>query len=146
MNGSAPAQLSTKDKNDMNKDKITISEAEWTVMEVVWNAQESVTAQEIITELIVERTWSDNTIKTLINRLLKKGALSFEKMDRRYLYSANVDRNTCVQEEFKAFLNRLFGGNLKPMMAHFLEGEKITASELDELEAMIEKKRKEQQK
>jgi|TARA_Y100000385_G_scaffold131245_1_gene136563 BlaI family penicillinase repressor len=126
----------------MNSSKINISESEWAVMEVIWNADRTITSQEIITGLITDYSWSDGTIKTLINRLLKKGVIGFEKLDRRYLYYANLEKEKWVQEESKAFLKKIFQGKAMSMVAHFIKEKRFSAEELHDLEKLIAEARK----
>jgi BlaI family penicillinase repressor len=126
----------------MNSSKINISESEWAVMEVIWNADRTITSQEIITGLITDYSWSDGTIKTLINRLLKKRVIGFEKLDRRYLYYANLEKEKWVQEESKAFLKKIFQGKPMSMVAHFIKEKSFSTEELDDLEKLIAEARK----
>src|SRR4051794_9504218 len=113
-----------------------ISETEWEVMKVVW-AGSPVSAQEIIDRLSVREDWHPKTVKTLLNRLVKKQALGFKKEGRAYLYRPLVAETDGVAAESESFLDRVFGGSLKPMFAHFAETRKLSPSEIAELKRLL---------
>jgi BlaI family penicillinase repressor len=115
-----------------------ISEAEWQVMKVVWR-RPGAGAQEIIEALDGSANWSPATIKTLLNRLVKKRALGFEKEGKSYRYSAAVSEEACREAEAESFLNRVFGGSLAPMIAHFVGARRLTKAEREELEKLLRK-------
>jgi len=119
-----------------------ISDAEWDVMRVVWQTSSPMTAAEIIERLGSNKSWKPKTTKTLIGRLVQKEALGCNKNNREYSYYALVGENECVQAESRSFLQRMFGGSLKPMMAHFLETEKLTPEDIRELKALLQDKEK----
>lgn len=107
-------------------------------MKIVWR-DSSCSAQEIIEALATSTTWSGSTVKTLINRLVKKGALKFEKSGKSYLYFSNISEISCKKSESEGFLRRVFDGSLSPMLAQFVDTKKLTQSELAELERLLEK-------
>ena len=74
-----------------------ISEAESLVMEVLWQRSPRY-AEEVIAQLCEEQDWQEPTIKTLLNRLLNKGAIQAEKHGRRYSYSAVLKREEWVTD------------------------------------------------
>ena len=117
-----------------------ISETEWEVMKVLW-AKAPLTAGEIIDALAIrDATWHPKTVKTLLNRLVKKKALGFRKEGRAYLYRPLVKEVDCVRAVSDSFLERVFGGSLKPMLAHFVEERKLSAAEIRELKRLLEGK------
>lgn len=116
-----------------------ISEAEWEVMKVFWK-QSPATANDVMNELRNDKEWKPSTVKSLINRLLKKKALEFHKEGKTYLYSPLVSEQECVKAESKSFLRRLYGGALKPMFVQFLQDEKLTEEEIKELKNLLDKK------
>ncbi len=75
-----------------------ISESEWLVMQVLWS-KGPLTANEVVEQLAKKTKWNPRTVKTLINRLLKKGALNFQKQGRQYRYFAAVSESKCVRKE-----------------------------------------------
>ena len=88
-------------------------------MEVLW-ARAPLTAQQVI-HALGHKDWSAATIKTLLNRLLTKGALGFEREGRRYLYSPRISRRQHTSRESKRFVERFHGGRIAPLVASFAE-------------------------
>ncbi len=120
--------------------RIAISDAESLVMEVLWRGHD-VPADEVVAALASAHDWQEATVKTLLNRLLKKGAIRAEKDGRRYLYSAVLARDQWVTSESKGLLDRLFGGRVAPLVAHFGKQHKLSEADLDELARLIEEMR-----
>jgi BlaI family penicillinase repressor len=118
-----------------------ISDAEWQVMDVVWSGAAPLTAGEIVESLTQTTKWNPRTIKTMLNRLVKKGALGFEAEANRYLYRPAVSRDACVREESRSFLQRVFGGDVAPMLAHFVEDARLTPKQIAELRKLLENKK-----
>jgi BlaI family penicillinase repressor len=115
-----------------------ISDAEWLVMQAVW-AKQPLTAAEIVEALKGQADWTPATIKTLLHRLVKKGALAYEEAGKRYLYRAQVTRSACVRKESRSFLDRVFGGNEAALLEHFVKSSKLSAKEIEELKRILEK-------
>ncbi|RRJ64052.1 BlaI/MecI/CopY family transcriptional regulator [Paenibacillus oralis] len=116
-----------------------ISEAEWEVMKVFWQSSPA-SANDVIEALSDDKDWKPATVKTLINRLLKKKALGFHKEGKTYLYSPLVTEEECIKAESESFLKRLYGGALKPMFVQFLKEEKLTEEEIKELKQILDEK------
>lgn len=114
-----------------------ISDAEWQVMNVVWERQ-PLTAAELVEYISSEVAWTPATIKTLIHRLAKKGALVFEEEGKRYLYRAKVTRSACVRKESRSFLDRVFSGNEAALLEHFVKSSKLSAQEIAELKRILD--------
>lgn len=117
-----------------------ISDAEWQVMDVLWAASGPLTANEIVDSLADHADWSPPTIKTMLNRLVRKRALKFKAEGKRYLYSPAVSRELCVRSETRSFVDRLFGGSIAPLLAHFVEDEKLSKEEIEQLRKLLERK------
>ncbi len=115
-----------------------ISDAEWQVMDVLW-AQSPRSAGEVV-EALGGTDWTAATIKTMLNRLVGKGALKFKAEGKRYLYSPAVSREACVRTEARSFADRLFGGAVGPLLAHFVEDAKLSKDEIEQLRKLLEKK------
>ena len=113
-----------------------ISAAEAHIMEALWR-QSPQTAEEIALKVSAEQDWSITTVKTLLGRLLSKGALSAEKDGRRYLYAPKVERADYVQDESRNFIDRLFDGRLAPLVSHFAETKQLSPEDLAELKRLI---------
>ena len=122
----------------MSKQTIAISDAESLVMDVVWRGPPGMPAEDVIAALVSEQRWQEATIKTLLNRLLKKGALSASKDGRRYLYTAVLKREQWVSTESTSMLERLFGGRVAPLVAHFGKHRKLSAADIAELKKLVE--------
>jgi BlaI family penicillinase repressor len=118
-----------------------ISEAEWEVMKVVWKKSPCL-AQDIIQALSTTSKWGPATIKTLLNRLITKNALRFEKTGKSYLYSPIFTEEQCRAAEADSFLHRVFDGALSPMISHFVQSRRLTQKELDALEKLLRERKK----
>jgi BlaI family penicillinase repressor len=116
-----------------------ISEAEWQVMDVLWTQSPRI-ANEIVDELADRCDWEPATIKTMLNRLVKKGALRFRADGKRYLYTPALTRDACIRTEGRTFLDRVFGGAAGPMIAHFVEDAKLSKAEIAELRKLLDRK------
>ena len=114
-----------------------ISDAEWTVMKVLWS-RSPLAASDIIAELEQTERWHPKTVKTLLNRLVGKGALGFSREGKAYLYHPIVSEADCAGAASDAFLSRVFGGSLKPMLGHFMEKKRLSPEELKELKRLLE--------
>ncbi len=119
-----------------------ITEAEWTVMRVFWEKGES-SAGDVIEQLKGETDWKPKTIQTLIRRLHQKGALSHRKSGRGFLYSPAVEESDCEHAASRSFLGSVFGGELAPFLANFVERESFSERELDALQQILDKQREE---
>ena len=122
-----------------------VSSAESVVMEALWErapeaggSAPEMAAEEIAASVGPARGWTEATVKTLINRLLKKGAIAARKDGRRYLYSPVLERMDYINGESEGFLGRLFDGRLAPLVSHFSEQGKLTAQDIAELRALID--------
>lgn len=116
-----------------------ISGAEWKIMNILWLTS-PLTANEIINHLGNHVNWNDRTIRTLINRLLKKQAISFDKKGREYLYYPIVNEDECKRKENKNFLNRVYNGTFSLMFAKFLEDEAFSKDEINDLKKILNEK------
>jgi predicted transcriptional regulator len=113
-----------------------ISRAEFSVMEVLW-AQSPRAASDIAGELAVEKKWNIKTIKTLLSRLVEKGALSTTQDGRRYLYSPLISREAYSRTAARSLTDRLFGGRATPLVAHLAEGKGLSDEDIADLEALL---------
>lgn len=117
-----------------------ISEGEHVLMEVLW-ADSPLTAAEVSERVDPARGWSDRTVKTMLGRLLAKGALSHEEDGRRYLYRPAVVREDYVARESSRLVDRLFGGRAAPLVAHLAERQALSEADISELEALLKELR-----
>lgn len=119
----------------------SISDAEWVVMAEFWRSGEA-TAREVVAALEGRQQWKPRTVQSLINRLVGKGALGFEPRGREYVYRPLVEESRCVHEASRTFVDRVFSGRLAPLLACFLEREKVSKTELEEIRKLIEENRR----
>jgi len=121
----------------MKKKPIQISAAESQVMEALWR-KSPLTPDEIIAATAKPNDWGPGTVRTLITRLLKKGALAGARAEGGYFYRPLVSRADYVQSESKLLLDRLFGGQVAPAVAHFVTRQKLTAADIKKLKKLID--------
>ena len=114
-----------------------ISDAESVVMDVLWK-RSPLSADEVVMALSSRQDWQDATVKTLLNRLLNKGAIRAEKDGRRYLYAPVLQREAWVQGESESLLDRVFGGRVAPLVAHFSEQRKLSRKDIAELRKLLQ--------
>jgi BlaI family penicillinase repressor len=113
-----------------------ISEAEWEVMKVLWRSSPA-TANDIVKKLSGKSHWKRETIRTLINRLVQKKALAFEKKGRQYHYYPLFTEVECVKAETKSFLKKFGKSSVEPMLAAFVEEENLSPERLRRLRRIL---------
>jgi len=123
--------------NDIPK----ISEAEWEVMKIIWK-NSPITSDEIISSLSNKTNWATQTIKTFINRLLKKGAIAFEKSGRNYLYYPIISEKEYIKAENQSFVERVYDGAVAMLFSNFLEHESLSEKDIEKLQQILEEKKK----
>ena len=114
-----------------------ITSAESHVMEALWR-KGPLTPDEIVTEVAGPQGWAEPTVKTLVNRLLKKGLLQATRNGARYEYRPTVQRADYALSESQGLLDRLFDGQLAPLVSHFAEHRKLKPEDVARLKALIE--------
>lgn len=115
-----------------------ISESEWTVMEALWNSAPR-SASDVAKSLKKETGWAENTVRTLITRLVEKGALQVEdEGGSPKLYSPAVKREACVKAVSESFMERIFQGAAKPLLVHFAKNARLTPDEVKELKKLLD--------
>jgi predicted transcriptional regulator len=113
-----------------------ISGAESQIMEALW-AQGPLGAEDIVREVGGPQNWGEATVKTLINRLLKKKAIASERVAGRARYKPLVSREDYVTGESQGLLDRLFGGEVAPLVAHYAKHRPLSAEEIERLKSLI---------
>ena len=121
----------------MSQPNVPISEAESRVMEVLWQ-QAPLASEQIVAAIQQDSDWHEKTIRTLLNRLLGKGAVEAMRDGRRYLYSPLLTRAQWQSQESRSLLDRVFGGRVAPMLTHFSQHEKLSAKDVAELRNLID--------
>lgn len=125
--------------------ELQISDAEWDVMEPIW-AVSACTAAEVIKALRATHDWNHSTIRTLLARLVEKGALAYDVDGSKYIYRAVVTRKQCVRHEGRSFLAKAFGGDVTALLAHFVEDSSLSQPQIDQLRQLLDKKKKPKEK
>jgi len=121
----------------MKKKKLQISAAESQLMEALWR-KAPLTPEEIIAATAKPNDWGPGTVRTLITRLLRKGALAGARQDGGYFYTPLISRADYVGSESQILLDRLFGGQVAPLVAHFVTQQKLTTADIRKLRKLIE--------
>ena len=116
-----------------------ISEAQYEVMKIVWKYA-PVSTNEITEKLLRTTAWSPKTIQTLIKRLVAKGALTYEKQSRMFVYTPLINENEYVRQESSSFLKRFYDGNITTMLSAYITDEKLSKEEIEQLRSILEKK------
>lgn len=115
----------------------SISDAESQIMRTLW-ARHPLSAEDILAALPQDAGWQLGTVKTLLNRLLNKGALQAQRDGRRYLYEPLVARDDWEQGESLGLLDRVFGGRLSPLVAHFSAQRKLSPEDAEALRRLLQ--------
>lgn len=115
-----------------------ISDAEWEVMKIIWINSE-ISSTNIIQELKDKFQWKPATVKSMINRLLNKNAIGFNKSSYEYLYFPLVSEDECIKLESQSFVNRVFNGSIKSMLLTFAQSEEISEKDIAELKNILDK-------
>ena len=115
-----------------------ISEAEFEVMKIVWK-HAPINTNEITEKLTKTTTWSPKTIQTLIKRLVTKGALTYEKQSRVFVYTPLVEESEYIGQESRSFLKRFYNGDITAMVSAYIEKDKLSEAELETLRSLLSK-------
>lgn len=116
-----------------------ISEAEFEVMKIVWKYA-PISTRDITEKLLQTTNWSPKTIQTLIKRLVTKGALTYEKQSRMFIYTPAVKENEYIGQESNSFLKRYYNGDITAMVSAYIENDRLSESELDTLRSLLSQK------
>jgi len=116
-----------------------ISEAEWEVMKVLWE-RSPLTANDIVETLSKRASWQRETIRTLINRLVQKKAVRFDRNGRQYHYCPAVAEGECIKAQTRTFLRRFRTGAIEPMLAALVEEERLSAEQIARLREVLDAK------
>lgn len=116
-----------------------ISDAEYEIMKIIWKYKK-ITAVEVIEKVDAKLDWNDKTIKTMLNRLLKKKVIDYERQGKHYIYFPIVKQDEYRVVETKSFVKKIFDGSLNTLVASFLKEETLSREEIDELKRMLDEK------
>lgn len=123
----------------MSKDVPNISEAEWEVMNVLWDSSPK-TANEVIYSLQEKTEWKAKTVRTLLDRLVKKNVIGVNKDQRIYTFYPLYSQDKCQKAEAKSFIQRIYGGTVKSMLVQFMEDDNLSEDEIKELREILDEK------
>jgi len=116
--------------------RIKISEAEMELLQLLWD-RSPLTAAQLAEFAPEKRGWQLATVKTLLSRLVAKGAVRAELNGRRFLYSPAIERDALAVEQAGRLVDRMFGGRISPLVAQLAEQRDLSPEDLDELEALV---------
>lgn len=120
---------------------IQVTDAEWDVLDAIWN-EPGQAAGRIIELVQLHRDWNHRTIRTLLRRLIEKGAVNVEIDGAKHLYRAAVDRNTCVRSAAQSFSERFFSGSVRSLLLHLVEHQDLSTDEIEELRKRLDEKQR----
>jgi BlaI family penicillinase repressor len=119
-------------------------ETEWAILKVVWEKQ-PVTAPDVQEALVKQKKWAYTTVKTLMDRMVKKQLLGAKKIRNLYVYTAVITKAEAMKRELKRTLKRAFNGAFTPMVQFLVDNEQLSEEEYKYLEQII-KDHKQQKK
>lgn len=114
-----------------------ITEAEQVVLEILWDKAPA-TATQITDRAFPKRQWNAQTVKTILSRLVQKGAIAADADGRRFLYRPLMDRAALVETEAQHLLDRLFDGKAAPLVAHLVKRAELNAKDADDIEQLLQ--------
>jgi len=117
-----------------------ISDAEYQVMKIIWAEGAPISTNDVIEKLENTTAWKPKTIGTLLSRLVKKGALKYEKDSRVFVYTPLIEESDILEMESDTFLNRFYDGALNAMIVNLLERDKLSEDDMNELKRILEEK------
>ena len=121
----------------MSIEKIT--DAEWQVMRAVWKSEAAVTSNEVIAEVVPVTGWNPQTVRTLLARLVEKGVLAATKVKGVLLFTPLASREESIRVHGQSFLERVFEGNAREMLVHFIRDGAFSQQQIDELRKVLDK-------
>ncbi|MEK5442349.1 MULTISPECIES: penicillinase repressor BlaI [unclassified Fredinandcohnia] len=127
----------------MSKKIPTISESEWEIMTVLWE-KTPLTANEVISSLQERTDWKPKTIRTLLDRLVKKSVVGVNKEKRIYTFFPLYSQDECQHAEAESFVKRIYGGALKSMLVQFIKEDSLSEEDIQELRSILDPKKKKQ--
>lgn len=118
-----------------------ISDAEFEVMNIIWKYA-PINTNEIVERLSRFKEWNPKTIQTMLFRLEKKGVITHEKESRIFVYTPVIKKEAYLEAESNTFVNRFFDGALNQMVVNYLNQNDLSADEINDLQAILDRKRK----
>ena len=125
----------------MPKQEYELTEAEWAIIRAVWD-NEPCAAPTVQETLEAQKNWTYSTVKTMMDRMVAKGLLKTERIRNLIFYRSAITKIQAQRGEIMRAVKRAFNGALTPMMQFLLDNHNLSQKQLNELEALIKKKRK----
>ena len=125
----------------MEKEDLELFESEWAILQKVWEL-EPCAAPTVQEELRDEKGWAYTTVKTMMDRMVRKGLLKTQKIRNIYLYSSAVTQSQARKSEITRTLKRAFDGTLTPLMQFLIENDQLSEEEYNHLEKLIKKRKR----
>ena len=116
-----------------------ISEAEYEVMKIVWK-NTPVSTNEVTEALASTTDWRPKTIQTMLKRLVNKGALTYVKEGRVFVYTPLVEEDEYIGQKSSSFLSRYYDGELTSMVSAYLENDRLSDEEISELRSLLDRR------
>jgi BlaI family penicillinase repressor len=126
----------------MARINVELFDSEWAILQAVWE-HEPCAAPTVQEALQNEKGWAYTTVKTLMDRMVKKGLLRTERIRNLYLYRAAITRAQAQRSEIMKTVKRAFDGALTPMMQFLIENENLSDEEYRQLEHLIRNRKRE---
>ena len=124
-----------------NAESAALSPAEWEVMKTLWDGG-PLDARGVFAALPGGRKWAFQTVKTLLSRMVVKGAVAYDQVGNSYLYRAAVAREELTRHEVQSVLDRVVGAAVSPVLAHFIDEANLSDEEIQKLKRLLDEKRK----
>jgi BlaI family penicillinase repressor len=125
----------------MKKENLELFESEWAILQKVWEI-EPCTSPTVQEELQGEKGWAYTTVKTMMDRMVKKGLLKTKKIRNLYFYSSAVTQSQARKSEITRTLKRAFDGTFTPLMQFLIENDQLSEEEYSHLEKLIKKRKR----
>lgn len=116
----------------------SISNAEWEVMQTLWD-RGPLAARDVFAALPEGHGWANKTVKTLLARLVAKGAVAYDQVGNSYLYRAACSRDQVTRREVRRFVDRVLGGSLSQVLVHFMDSGGIDEGEIGQMRRLLDK-------
>lgn len=116
----------------------SVSEAEWEVMNVLWKKAPQ-TANEVMSSLQEQKDWKPKTVRTLLDRLVKKKVIGVNREQKVYTFFPLYSQDDCQHAEAQSFIKRIYGGTIKSMLVQFIQDESLSEEEIKELRSILDK-------
>jgi BlaI family transcriptional regulator, penicillinase repressor len=118
-----------------------LSPAEWRVMTTLWE-RGALDARGVYSAIGDEPEWAFQTVKTLLSRLVAKGAVEYDQVGNSYLYRAAVPREAMTRQEVRSVFDRVVGAAVSPVLAHFIDEAELSDDDIRQLQKLLDEKRR----